>query len=278
MSRSEQRNTTLLAILAFGVVLITWQMVDLQVLLYPLRLFVTLIHELGHGTAAILTGGTFIRFEVFPNGSGLAYTSGGWLWAILPAGYLGAAAFGALLLILANRVKEVRTVAVLTASLVAGAVILFSSVNREIVLGILVFSVAAFLLGDHFKTQRTPLWIFAVVGAVLLTVLIWTTTSLRVGIGFAVVLGAIGLFAPRLIVTFILNFLAMIVGFNAITDIAFLLNNPSAAVGVTRNDAAAMAQLTQVPTAFWAFAWMLLALALMLSAAWIAFIQPHRKS
>ena len=51
---------------------------------------ITLVHELGHGLAAILTGGSFLYFEVFPNGGGLAHTSGGLRFVVIPAGYLGA--------------------------------------------------------------------------------------------------------------------------------------------------------------------------------------------
>lgn len=70
---------------------------------YPFRLLTTLVHELGHGLAAIVTGGDFLRFVVFPDGSGLAYTAGGWRLIVIPAGYLGAAAFGALLIVAGRR-------------------------------------------------------------------------------------------------------------------------------------------------------------------------------
>ena len=66
-----------LALAAFLIAFVLWQVQGLGVLLYPFRLFVTMIHELGHGTAAILTGGSFLRFEVSEQGAGLAYTSVG---------------------------------------------------------------------------------------------------------------------------------------------------------------------------------------------------------
>ena len=67
---------------------------------YPFRLLLTIVHELGHGLAALITGGHFIRFVIFPNGSGLAYTAGGWRFMVIPAGYLGVAVFGAVLILL----------------------------------------------------------------------------------------------------------------------------------------------------------------------------------
>jgi hypothetical protein len=41
-------------------------------LAYPLMLLSTLVHELGHGIAAILMGGEFAEFRMWSNGSGVA--------------------------------------------------------------------------------------------------------------------------------------------------------------------------------------------------------------
>ena len=43
---------------------------------YPLMLLSTLAHEMGHGIAALLVGGSFHRFEMWPDGSGVATLSG----------------------------------------------------------------------------------------------------------------------------------------------------------------------------------------------------------
>jgi len=69
-------------------------------LLYPLRLFVTFIHESGHAVAAELVGGHVASLQINPNGSGVTWTaeSPWWAWLVLSAGYVGAALFGALLL------------------------------------------------------------------------------------------------------------------------------------------------------------------------------------
>ena len=47
-----------------------------DVLAYPLMLLSTLAHEMGHGVAALLVGGSFHRFEMWPDGSGVAVWSG----------------------------------------------------------------------------------------------------------------------------------------------------------------------------------------------------------
>lgn len=111
LSRSERR--LLLALVAIVVVVILWNIPQLDFLLYPFRLFVTYVHESGHGTAALLTGGRFIGFEVFSNGAGQAVTAGGSRLLILPAGYLGAALFGAVLLYLNNRFHYSRSLAII---------------------------------------------------------------------------------------------------------------------------------------------------------------------
>ena len=63
-----------------------WLSIGLTVLLYviplggfvayPLMLFSTLVHELGHGLTALLMGGSFKQMVIFSDGSGVA-THGG---------------------------------------------------------------------------------------------------------------------------------------------------------------------------------------------------------
>lgn len=273
----ERTLTTLSAAVAFVVVLIAWQTVGMEGILYPIRLFVTLIHELGHGLAAIISGGEFRNFVVNANGSGVATTAGGSRWLILPAGYLGAALFGAILLVLTNRLTATRAIAVGVSLLVAGCVILFSGANSTALVVLLVGTGAAYLAGDHFRRVRTPLFIAAGLGGVLLVILIWNTTALKVGIGMAVVLALAGLILPRLALGFVLNFLALIVGLNAIMDVWFLLGNMGASVGTVNNDAAAMGEFSNTPGQLWAVLWVFLAAVMMLSAAYVAFVQPVRR-
>ncbi len=90
------------------IVFILWNTPQLSGILYPFRLFVTYIHEAGHGSMALLTGGRLLGFQVYADGSGVAMTAGGIRALILPAGYLGAALFGALLFLIANRVPHSR--------------------------------------------------------------------------------------------------------------------------------------------------------------------------
>jgi hypothetical protein len=48
-----------------------------RVIARPLLLLSTLVHELGHGVAAVITGGDFVDFRMWWDGSGVARHSGG---------------------------------------------------------------------------------------------------------------------------------------------------------------------------------------------------------
>jgi hypothetical protein len=98
----------ILAGVAFFFTLVLRHIPILRWVVVPFQLFVTLVHELSHGLAALLTGGRFLQFTMASDSSGMATTSGGWRWVIVPAGYLGAAIFGGLLLILTLRSNQER--------------------------------------------------------------------------------------------------------------------------------------------------------------------------
>lgn len=102
------RAPLILAGMAFIFTLILRHIPVLRWLVYPFQLFVTLVHELSHGLAALLTGGRFLQFTMASDSSGMAATAGGWRWVIIPAGYLGAAVFGGLLLVFTLRSTQER--------------------------------------------------------------------------------------------------------------------------------------------------------------------------
>lgn len=79
---------------------------------YPLLLISTLVHELGHGIAAVLMGGDFIEMEMRADGSGVAYHTGaaaGAARAFVSAGGLcGPAVAAAGMFALAPNLKHAR--------------------------------------------------------------------------------------------------------------------------------------------------------------------------
>jgi hypothetical protein len=74
-----------------------------SIVVYPFRLFVVFLHEIGHAVAAILTGGRVVSIGLSANEGGVCVTRGGIPFVVLNAGYLGSLLFGALFLLLGTR-------------------------------------------------------------------------------------------------------------------------------------------------------------------------------
>lgn len=96
----------LIPLAAAIVVLVFWN----SFFVYPLKIFVVFLHELSHGIAAIITGGSIERIELSPQQGGVCYTRGGIAFFVLSAGYLGSLLWGSLLLMLSTRPKMDRVI------------------------------------------------------------------------------------------------------------------------------------------------------------------------
>lgn len=88
----------------FGALWLLWD----TALVYPLKIFVVLLHEVSHALAAVATGGSISHITLDPNQGGATWTMGGSAFATLSAGYLGSLAWGALMLE-AARARRIRT-------------------------------------------------------------------------------------------------------------------------------------------------------------------------
>ncbi|MEI6859685.1 MAG: M50 family metallopeptidase [Shewanella sp.] len=86
----------------------------------PFKWLESYFHELSHGLATLLTGGSVSHIQLFPNGAGLCFSQGGWSVAIGFSGYFGAALWGYLIFILATWPKGIRV----SFAFLGGAVIL----------------------------------------------------------------------------------------------------------------------------------------------------------
>ncbi len=95
-----------------GVTAVLYAVPQLHVVAYPLILIGTLVHELGHGVAALLVGGSFESLRVYADGSGIAkvgHGGGNASQAIIAAGGLvGPAIAAAFLFPMARRVGGAR--------------------------------------------------------------------------------------------------------------------------------------------------------------------------
>lgn len=207
---------------------------------YPFRWLLTIVHELGHGIAALLTGGRFIRFEIAPGGSGLAYTAGGWRLLIIPAGYLGVALFGAVLIMLGRSYRWSR----LALIVIGGILILFS---------------LRYGVPSIFTTR-------------FLNGLLTTASGLLLG-GFILWVGIKA--APAWII-FWLHLIAMQAGLTAFSDLATLFGVSVRFFYAPANDARSMAELTFIPAPVWAALWAIIALVLIGGAIWLTWLRPAR--
>jgi hypothetical protein len=98
--RILERDRNLL--IACIVLVIAMNTTEGRYLLYPFRIFSTWVHEMCHGIASILMGGSISKLEIFKDGSGLAYTRtpGDWRKAFVSSGgYPGTAVTGCILLL-----------------------------------------------------------------------------------------------------------------------------------------------------------------------------------
>ena len=94
-------------------------------LVYPLKILVVFFHELSHGFAAVLTGGTIERIELAATEGGLCVTRGGSRFVVLSAGYLGSLLWGGAILLLAARTRYDRPVAMGLGFLLAAVALLY---------------------------------------------------------------------------------------------------------------------------------------------------------
>lgn len=97
--RTRRRLTFALGFVAyFGLLWTLWS----TPVVYPLKIFVVLLHELGHAAVAVATGGRVEAIVLDPFQGGACRCPGGNAFLTLSAGYLGSLAWGLLLLALAE--------------------------------------------------------------------------------------------------------------------------------------------------------------------------------
>src|SRR5215471_2557440 len=103
---------------------------------YPLRLFVTFIHEGGHALAALLTLGRVDHLVIHANGAGETITAGGLTVLISSAGYLASTAYGAGLLTLLHDGGRAKAVLTVTAAIILTLTGFFAADQFSLFIGI----------------------------------------------------------------------------------------------------------------------------------------------
>lgn len=112
-------------LLGFGVYFVALWYLWYTPVVYPLKIFVVLLHEVSHALALLATGGAVDHITLDPAQGGATWGRGGIPFVTLSAGYLGSLALGALLVIGAQA-RRVRSGTLL--SFVGGAVLALTAI------------------------------------------------------------------------------------------------------------------------------------------------------
>jgi hypothetical protein len=234
LAENARPQVTLLitaAAISVAVWFASWVIPAAAYVVYPLQLFATFIHEGSHALTTFVTGNTVTSLTVSPDGSGVVWSQAPWFSSLLisSAGYLGATAFGIVLLAWMRFGYSSRLALYISSGLVAVLTVFF---------GLLL-----------------PFW--NLLANVTFFSVVFTVFS---GAVLAVGLFAIAKFAAEKWVNFALAFLAvqcLLNAFFSLKDLFFI-----SAAGSQPTDAANMAAATGIPALIWVVIWIGISLAL----------------
>lgn len=218
-----------LLIIATLVTVVLWFIPYADYLVYPIRLFVTFIHEASHALVAVLTGGSVQSLTISADGSGVVYSAhssfmGGLLTS--SAGYLGTTVFGVVMLFLIRRSVSPHKILVAAGVFVGLMTIVFGILSP-------IF---------NFLSLQVP----------------FSSLAFTVIAGFVLMAGLVGIarFATIKAANFAVAFLAVQCLLNALADLKtlFLINAPLVGSSI-ESDAGNMAAATGIPAILWVVIW-----------------------
>jgi Peptidase M50B-like len=225
----DAKPQVILLILATLLTIALWFIPYADYLVYPIRLFVTFVHEGSHALIAVLTGGSVQSLTIASDGSGAVYSApSGWFGAMLTssAGYLGTTVFGVIMLLLIRRSVSPHKVLFASGAFVGVMTIIFGILSP-------IF---------HFLSLNVAFSsvLFTIVAGILLTVGLF----------------AIAKFASFKVANFAVAFLAIQCLMNSLSDLktVFFINAPLVGTSIS-NDAANMAAATGLPGVVWVVIW-----------------------
>lgn len=202
----------------------------LNLLLYPVTQFVTMVHEMGHALAAILTGGHVSWMTIVSDGQGhggITGTNGGWPLLVLPAGYLFTTFFGCFLIWLGQYPR-------LSKAVLAG-------LGVAIMLGTLLFMLPTLVTLDPGRFIQG---IFSIIwGLALGSACIYMGKKFNQAMANLAVL-----------------FLAVQTALNSLGLLWVLVPHSLGLAGGGFSDATLMSQIIPLPPILWVFAWVTISL------------------
>lgn len=225
----DAKPQIMLLIIATVITIALWFIPYADYLIYPIRLFVTFVHEGSHALIGFLTGGSVHSLTIASDGSGVVYSvPSGWFGQVLTssAGYLGATAFGVLLLLLIRRLVPANKI-LFGCGIFVGVMTIFFGILSPIL--------------NIFSLQ---------VGFSSLLFTIFSGALLTAG------LFALGKYASARTANFAVAFLAIQCLLNSLSDLKtlFFINAPLIGSDL-QNDATNMANATGLPGIVWVFIW-----------------------
>jgi hypothetical protein len=153
-----------LLILSAILIALVWQLPYGRQLLYPLTLFATYAHEMGHGLTAVLVGARFDRLLLHADGSGLAVWRGApgpVATALIAAGGLVGPTFAGIGLMLLARTPRLARAGLATLAVLIGVTVALWARNAFGIVFLLAFAavllLAARLLPDFVAAFVPPL-------------------------------------------------------------------------------------------------------------------------
>lgn len=226
----DAKPQLLLLLLATAITLVLWFLPFTEYLVYPIRLFVTFIHESSHALVAVLTGGSVQSLTISMDGSGVVYSApGGTIGALLTssAGYLGTTAFGVVMLYLIRRSFSPNKILTSLGIFVAVMTVVF--------------------------TILSPIFNFLTLQAAFSSIVF----TIIAGAVLAAGLIGLGIYANLRVANFAVAFLAVQCLLNAALDLinVFFINAPLVGVDM-HTDAANMSAATGIPGIIWVMIWM----------------------
>ncbi|KAI8923807.1 peptidase M50B-like-domain-containing protein [Entophlyctis helioformis] len=93
-------------------ILLLWHIPYLKELLWPFKILAVALHEFGHASAGVCTGARVESITLNPDEGGLTKMRGGNPYITLPAGYIGSAFWGALMVFAGFNVLAAKIVSV----------------------------------------------------------------------------------------------------------------------------------------------------------------------
>jgi len=144
MTKNQNKNKNILELVFLSIALIISFLFWDTYLVYPIKLFVVLIHEISHALSTIVSGGKVIVFNIGLDLGGKCETENGNNILIAASGYLG--------------------------SLLFGLLIFYSTYNKKIGKWLLIITAIIILITSVSLMQNTSLTLLAVLYSVLLFV------------------------------------------------------------------------------------------------------------